>query len=139
MHYYFFPSISRYEPWKSFFFSSIQLSFFACLLQHEFVVNICRSERNFFCLGQWCVFHDGEGQSVGRIGLSSSSAKCKEICSIGRSKNLKYKNVTLQEHIGGLEGYHMTCYRRLTAFSKEYTKAHTDQTSASYIYHKISV
>ena len=81
-------------------------------------------ERNLFCLGEWCVFHEGEGPRVGRIILFSSSGlqKCKEIRSIRRSKNLKYKNVTLPEQIGGLEGYHMTCYRRFTALSKEYTK-----------------
>ena len=118
-------------------FSSFRLLFF-CLyfLLHtqEFVVNICRLERNFFCSGKWCVFQDREGQRVGRIVLFSSSGlqKCKEIRSIRRSKNLKYKNVTLPEQIGGLKGYHMTCYRRFTALSKEYKKADTAQTSANY-------
>ena len=56
-----------------------------------------------------------------------------EICSVKRSNNLKYKNVTLSEQIGGLEGYHMTCYRRFTTLSKQYTKVGTAQTSASYL------
>ena len=91
-------------------------------------------ERNFFCLGKWCVFHEGEGQRVGRIILFSSSGlqKCKEICPIRRSKNLKYKNFTLPEQIGGLEGHQMTCYRRFTAFSKEYMKGNAAQTSTNY-------
>ena len=90
--------------------------------------------KKFLLLGKWCVFHDEEGQRVGRIVLFSSSGlqKCKEIRSIRRSKNLKYKNVTLPEQIGGLEGYHMTCYRCFTALSKEYTNGNTAQTSVNY-------
>ena len=113
---------------KVFFSVRFSCHFFACLFSyiHEFVANICRSERNFFYLG--------DGQSVGRIVLFSSSGlqKCKEIRSIRRSKNLKYKNVTPPEQIGGLEGYHRTCYRHFTALSKEYTKADTAQNSANY-------
>ena len=110
--------------------------FFACLFRymHVFVVNVCRSERNFFYLIQWCIFNDSEGKSIGRIVLFRSSGlqKCKAICSIRRSKNIKYKNITLSKQIGVSEGYHMTCYRRFTALIKEYTKADTAQTSASY-------
>ena len=66
--------------------------------------------------------------------LSSSSGlqRCWQICLIRRSKNFKYKNVTLPEQIGGLEGYHVTCYRRFTTLSKEYTEVDTSQVSANY-------
>ena len=110
--------------------------FFTCLFSyiHVFVVNICRLERNFFCLGKWCVIHEEERQRVSRIVLFNYSGlqKCKESCSIRRSKNLKYKNVILPEQIGGLEGYHITCYRCFAAISKAYSKADTAQSSANY-------
>ena len=58
--------------------------------------------------------------------------KCNEILAIRRSKDLKYKNVVLPEHIGGPEGYHMSCYRRFTALNKEYMKSDSVCTTVNY-------
>ena len=66
-----------------------------------------------------CIFHEGEGESEGKITPFSENSlqKCKQILEVRKHNLAKYHEISLPDSLGGVEGYHKSCYGRFTAIS----------------------